>query len=102
AAEYRSMAFNFIAGYSGAPLVGSPEQVVDGMLKMSEAGVDGVTVGWLDYEEGIRNYSEQLQPLMVQAGLREEQPLTGFKSRTELTADGYAGERIVAELNDEM
>ncbi len=100
--EFRSMAFNFIAGYSGAPLVGSSEQVVDGMLKMSEAGVDGVTVGWLDYEEGIRNYSEQLQPLMVEAGLRQEPPLTGFQSRTELAAENYAGERIVSELNAEM
>jgi dimethylsulfone monooxygenase len=101
--EYRGMAFNFMAGYSGAPLVGTPEQVVEGMLKMSEAGVDGVTVGWLDYEEGIRNYSEQLQPLMVEAGLREEEPLSDFRSRSgELTSDGYAGERIVAELKEEM
>ena len=72
------------------------------MLKMSEAGVDGLTVGWLDYEEGIRNYSEQLQPLMVEAGLREEEPLSDFKSRAELSAESYAGESIVAELNEEM
>jgi hypothetical protein len=30
------------------PLVGTPEQIVDGMLAMSEVGLDGCTLSWVD------------------------------------------------------
>jgi len=35
------------------PLVGTPEQIVDGMLAMSKVGLDGCTLSWVDYDLGI-------------------------------------------------
>lgn len=70
--QYEAMAANFIAGYSALPLVGTPEQVVEGMLRMSQAGLDGITLSWVDYESGLTQFREQILPLMVQAGLRQE------------------------------
>lgn len=59
-----------IAGFFALPLIGTPEQVVDGMCQMADAGLDGVAVSWIDYSDGITQYAEQLHPLMVSAGLR--------------------------------
>jgi dimethylsulfone monooxygenase len=39
---------NFIAGYSALSLVGTPEQVVDGMCRMARGGFDGLTLSWVD------------------------------------------------------
>jgi FMNH2-dependent dimethyl sulfone monooxygenase len=56
--------------HSSLPLVGTPEQVVDTMLKLSQSGIDGVAVSWIDYEAGVRQYESDLLPLMIDAGLR--------------------------------
>ena len=68
--DREGMAASAIAGFFALPLVGTPEQVVQQVLELSEAGVDGLAVSWLDYATGIAQYDEVLAPLMVQAGLR--------------------------------
>src|SRR3984893_674405 len=70
--QYKAMIENFIAGYSALPLVGTPEQVVDGIFWKSRAGFDGLTLSCVDYDEGIAQYRDQLRPLLIQAGLRVE------------------------------
>jgi alkanesulfonate monooxygenase SsuD/methylene tetrahydromethanopterin reductase-like flavin-dependent oxidoreductase (luciferase family) len=64
------MRANFIAGWSGFPLVGTKEQVVDGMAMLSRAGVQGLMISWPRYEEGMRNFQTTTLPLLKQAGLR--------------------------------
>ena len=59
--QYKAMIENFIAGYSALPLVGTPDQVVDGMIEMARAGFDGLTLSWVDYDEGIAQYRDQLR-----------------------------------------
>jgi FMNH2-dependent dimethyl sulfone monooxygenase len=56
--------------HSGLPLVGTPEQVVDGMVRLHEAGIGGAAISWVDYLEGVGQFEQQLTPLMIQAGLR--------------------------------
>jgi alkanesulfonate monooxygenase SsuD/methylene tetrahydromethanopterin reductase-like flavin-dependent oxidoreductase (luciferase family) len=68
----RAVMQSLIAGYTAMPLVGTPEQIVDGMLAMSEVGLDGCTLSWVDYELGIGQYAEQIHPLLVEAGLRAD------------------------------
>jgi FMNH2-dependent dimethyl sulfone monooxygenase len=64
---------NMIAGHGAIPLIGTPEQVVDGLAKVADAGIDVCTLGWVDFEAGIAQYVEQVHPLMVQAGLRVDE-----------------------------
>jgi FMNH2-dependent dimethyl sulfone monooxygenase len=71
---FEEMCANMIAGYCGLPLVGTPEQIVEGMLAMHKAGLDGITLSWVDYEAGIAQFSERIEPLMRQADLRREVP----------------------------
>jgi len=67
---WEAMAANLIAGYGAIPLVGTPEQIIDGMLAFSDAGLDGITLSWVNYEEGLLQFQETLLPMMQQAGLR--------------------------------
>ena len=60
----------FVAGWGGYPLVGTPEQVVEGLGQLNEAGMDGMIMGLVDYNEEMKYFGEKVLPLMVQAGLR--------------------------------
>jgi len=60
----------FIAGWAGYPVVGSPEQVVEELGRLNEAGMDGMIMGFLDYNEEMKYFGERFLPLMKEAGLR--------------------------------
>ena len=60
----------FIAGWGGYPLIGTKEQVVDGLKMLSAMGLDGVLLSWPRFEDGMREFKTATYPLLVQAGLR--------------------------------
>ena len=62
--------FHFKAGHGGYPLVGTPESVVEDLVRLKAMGVDGVLLSWLDYEEELQQWVEEVLPLMESAGLR--------------------------------
>ena len=68
--EWEAMATNLIAGYGALPLVGTPDQVVAGMQGFADAGLDGLTLSWVDYPAGIEQFDKVLRPRLVEAGLR--------------------------------
>jgi FMNH2-dependent dimethyl sulfone monooxygenase len=61
---------HFIAGWGGFPLVGTKEQVVEGLAMLSNAGLDGVILSWARYLEEMRQFQAETFPLLAQAGLR--------------------------------
>lgn len=65
-----SLAASAVTGFFALPLVGTPEQVVEGMSALSSAGVDGLALSWLDYAAGIADYERLLLPLLTAARLR--------------------------------
>jgi alkanesulfonate monooxygenase SsuD/methylene tetrahydromethanopterin reductase-like flavin-dependent oxidoreductase (luciferase family) len=66
----RSMKTHFIGGWGGYPLVGTKEQVVDGLAMLSRLGLDGVVTSWPRYIEDMRTFQRETLPLIKQAGLR--------------------------------
>lgn len=70
AVDNDAMIASLIAGYGGFPLIGTPDQVVSGMQALSDAGVDGVTLSWVNYREGIANLESDILPRMRAMGLR--------------------------------
>lgn len=68
---FRNQQQRLINGWFGYPLVGTAEQIVDRLLAMSKAGVEGVLLTWLDYTSGLDQFGEEILPLLVQAGLRK-------------------------------
>jgi alkanesulfonate monooxygenase SsuD/methylene tetrahydromethanopterin reductase-like flavin-dependent oxidoreductase (luciferase family) len=67
----KAMAEMFIAGWGGFPLVGTKEQIVDGLRMMSRLGLDGVLLSWPRFEQGMREFRDVTLPLLKQAGLRD-------------------------------
>lgn len=69
--QWEAMAANMVAGYGALPLVGTADQIVEGLLSFSEAGLDGTTLSWVDYAAGLEQFQSQLLPRLIEAGLRE-------------------------------
>jgi len=62
---------HFIAGWGGFPLVGTKEQVVDGLGLLSKVGFDGVILSWARYVEEMRQFQvETLRCSSRRAALR--------------------------------
>ncbi|HWM48695.1 MAG TPA: LLM class flavin-dependent oxidoreductase [Xanthobacteraceae bacterium] len=61
---------HFMAGWGGYPLVGTKEQIVDGLITLAEAGFDGTLLSWPRYVAGMREFKDVTYPLVQQAGLR--------------------------------
>jgi alkanesulfonate monooxygenase SsuD/methylene tetrahydromethanopterin reductase-like flavin-dependent oxidoreductase (luciferase family) len=59
-----------VAGWGTNPILGSPEQVTGQLGAMSAAGIDGVVLGFLDYNEELKYFDRAVMPLLKQAGLR--------------------------------
>ncbi len=68
--DRKGMGAAAIAGFFALPVIGTPDQIVEQLVEMADAGMDGLAMSWLDYEDGLRTYDEQLRPLLVRAGLR--------------------------------
>jgi dimethylsulfone monooxygenase len=51
-------------------LIGTPEQIVDQLLRLKAAGCDGIQVCFFDYEPELEFFGARVLPLMQQAGLR--------------------------------
>jgi dimethylsulfone monooxygenase len=60
----------FVAGWAGYPVVGTPEQVVEQLQLIHGAGMKGMIMGLIDYNEELDYFRDRVMPLMVQAGLR--------------------------------
>jgi FMNH2-dependent dimethyl sulfone monooxygenase len=69
--KVKALQERFILGYGGYPLIGTPEQVVEQLLELEQAGIGGMMVGFLDYVEELPYFGEAVMPLMREAGLRE-------------------------------
>jgi dimethylsulfone monooxygenase len=61
----------FLAGWGGVPVIGTKEQVVDALVTLSRAGLDGVLLAFPRYEAGMREFRDVTYPLLQQAGLRD-------------------------------
>lgn len=69
--------YHFKAGHGGYPLVGTPAQIVDGLATLADMGVDGCLISWVDYKAELKQWIDDVLPLMEQAGLRETFTPTG-------------------------
>ncbi len=58
------------AGHGGFPLVGTPEQVADGLCALHEAGFRGTTLSFVDYVKEFPYFRDTVLPLLQQRGIR--------------------------------
>ena len=66
-----NMKKGIMAGAGGIPLLGPGESIAARLQEISDAGVDGILLNWLDYQSGLTEFGETVLPLLEQAGLRK-------------------------------
>jgi alkanesulfonate monooxygenase SsuD/methylene tetrahydromethanopterin reductase-like flavin-dependent oxidoreductase (luciferase family) len=59
-----------IAGLWALPLVGTPDQVAQGLVDLHGSGLDGIAFSWPDFDEGLAQLEESILPRLVEAGVR--------------------------------
>jgi alkanesulfonate monooxygenase SsuD/methylene tetrahydromethanopterin reductase-like flavin-dependent oxidoreductase (luciferase family) len=66
----REQADKGTVGMGAYQLIGTPEQVADGLASLSDIGLDGVCLAFLDYYEELPFFGEQVLPRLEERGLR--------------------------------
>lgn len=61
---------HLIAGWGAYPLVGTADQIADGIAMLSSAGVDGLVLSWPGYMDGPDKFKAGVLPRLKQLGLR--------------------------------
>ena len=61
----------YAAGFGGFPLVGTAERIAERLDMLSNAGLDGVLLTWVDFVEGAKMFNRDVLPLLEQSGLRK-------------------------------
>lgn len=62
----------FAAGHGGFPLVGTPEQVADGITQLHETGFGGTTLSFFDYAEEFPYFRDNVLPILEARGIRKK------------------------------
>lgn len=57
-------------GHGGFPLIGTPQQVADGIMALHEAGFRGTTLSFLDYNEEFPYFRDNVLPILEANGIR--------------------------------
>jgi alkanesulfonate monooxygenase SsuD/methylene tetrahydromethanopterin reductase-like flavin-dependent oxidoreductase (luciferase family) len=66
----RDFAARFVVGFGTHVIVGTPDMVVDELQRISDAGVQGVLMGFVDFDGEMDYFGEKVMPLLKEAGLR--------------------------------
>ncbi|MCE0761441.1 LLM class flavin-dependent oxidoreductase [Pseudonocardia kujensis] len=68
---WNSFLVHLKAGYGGFPLVGTADDIAERLAALSEIGLDGVALSWVDYLDGLDRFTTDVLPKLEQAGLRK-------------------------------
>ncbi len=60
----------FALGPGGFPLIGTPDQVAEGILKLHAAGLAGTTLSFMDYIKEFPYFAAEVLPRLARAGIR--------------------------------
>jgi alkanesulfonate monooxygenase SsuD/methylene tetrahydromethanopterin reductase-like flavin-dependent oxidoreductase (luciferase family) len=59
------------AGHGGFPLVGTPDDVADGLEKLANAGFGGTTLAFVDYVKEFPYFRDEVLPRLEARGIRQ-------------------------------
>jgi dimethylsulfone monooxygenase len=69
--QVKAMREVFVSAWGGNTLVGTKEQIVDGLARIASWGLDGLLLAFPRYEAGMREFRDVTYRLVKQAGLRD-------------------------------
>ena len=62
--------FGFALGHGGFPLIGTPDQVAAGLIRLHETGFAGTTLSFVDYLKEFPYFRDEVLPRLEKAGIR--------------------------------
>jgi FMNH2-dependent dimethyl sulfone monooxygenase len=65
------MRYSLMAGIGSYPLLGNPDDISSSLGQLSDAGLDGVLLMWLDYEGGLQRFGDSVLPRLIATGHRQ-------------------------------
>ena len=68
--KLEQLKFSIKAGWGGYPLVGTADQIAARVETLSQLGISGLLLNWVDYIDGMRRWRKDVMPMLEQAGLR--------------------------------
>ena len=68
--QLRGMKRHFLAGWGGFPIIGTKEQIVDTLGKLSGCGFNGVLLTFARFHDEMVQFRDTVYPLLKQSGLR--------------------------------
>jgi alkanesulfonate monooxygenase SsuD/methylene tetrahydromethanopterin reductase-like flavin-dependent oxidoreductase (luciferase family) len=68
---YGMLRSRFAGGHGAYPLVGTPDDVAEGLKQISDAGLAGTTVAFVNYVDEFPYFRDEVLPRIQEAGLRE-------------------------------
>lgn len=60
----------FAAGHGSCPLIGTPDQVADGIERFHKAGFSGMTLAFVDYIGELEYFAQEVLPRLEAKGIR--------------------------------
>ena len=60
----------YAGGLSSHPLIGRPEKM-DELVRLQAAGIDSMTLSFVDFKDQLPFFMDRVLPLLRQAGLRQ-------------------------------
>ncbi len=57
-------------GHGGFPLIGTPDQVAAGIIRLHETGFAGTTLSFVDYVKEFPYFRDEVLPRLEKAGIR--------------------------------
>ena len=61
----------FAMGHGGVPLIGTPEQVADGICALHAIGLGGTTLSFVDYTKEFPYFRDNVLPILEARGIRQ-------------------------------
>lgn len=68
--QWEEFSLHLRAGYAGYPLVGTADHIAEKLAQLSDAGVAGISLSFVDFIDGIERFSADVMPKLEAAGLR--------------------------------
>jgi alkanesulfonate monooxygenase SsuD/methylene tetrahydromethanopterin reductase-like flavin-dependent oxidoreductase (luciferase family) len=70
AKEFAQHRTNYAHGNSGVPIVGDPDHVARQLTELSQAGLDGIAVSFVNYADELPYFRAEVLPRLERTGLR--------------------------------
>jgi FMNH2-dependent dimethyl sulfone monooxygenase len=69
--HYQRFRERFSSGHGGYPLVGTPDQIADELVRISEIGLSGLAFGFVDYLAELPYFRDEVLPRLEARGVRQ-------------------------------